>query len=70
MLEHNHEEADKLMLLHDIDVTDINPFSELTIASFDTYVLVLLVAHHKELYSGTIFYACALTLFLYGVIWY
>ena len=55
MLVHDHEEADTLILLHAVDVSERNPFSELHIFSPDTDVFLLTVHMYPNLCTNTIF---------------
>ena len=49
LLEHDHEEADTLMIVQAIDVARNDPFTEWYIYSPDTDVLVLLIHHYQML---------------------
>jgi len=44
---HNHEEADTLMILHAIDVASCNPFRKVIVCSLDTDVFLLLIHHYE-----------------------
>ena len=49
LLEHDHEEADTLLIVEAIDVARNDPFTECYIYSPDTDVLVLLIHHYQML---------------------
>lgn len=49
LLEHDHEEADTLLIVQAIDVARNDPFTECYIYSPDTDVLVLLIHHYQML---------------------
>ena len=51
----NHEEADTGIVLHAIDVTKRDPFSELVILCSDTDVLLILLHYFESLCTSTIF---------------
>ena len=57
LLDHSHEEADASIILHAIDVTQRNPFSDLVIRCSDTDVLLILLYYFDGLCSTTIFSA-------------
>ena len=46
LVQHNQEEADTLLLLQAKNVTDLDPFTDLYIASPDTDVLLLLIYYY------------------------
>ena len=50
----SHEEADTLMIMHAIDVGEMNPFREL-VMSPGTDVLLLLIHYYQQLPTSTIF---------------
>ena len=50
-----HEEADTCIVLHSLDVTKRNPFTDLVVYCCDTDVLLLLLYCFDELCSSTIF---------------
>ena len=52
---HDHEEADTLLILHAIDVAKENPFKECIVLSPDTDVFLLLVHFYQVLPHVTIF---------------
>ena len=52
---HNHEEADTLMILHAIDVASCNPFRKVIVCSLDTDVFLLLIHHYESLSAETHF---------------
>ena len=52
---YNHEEADTGIVLHALDVSKIDRFSELVVFCSDTDVLLILLHHFDKLYSSTIF---------------
>ena len=47
--EHDHEEADTLLILHAADTATLNPFSECVAYSPDTDVFPLLIHHYSKL---------------------
>ena len=47
--EHNHEEADTLIILHAVDTAKLNPVSECVVYSPDTDVFLLLIHHYSKL---------------------
>ena len=53
--DHCHEEADTCIVLHSLDVTKRNPFTDLVVYCCDTDVLLLLLYYFYELCSSTIF---------------
>ena len=55
LFDHSQEEADTSIILHAIDVTQRNPFSDLVIRCWDTDVLLILLYYFDELCSTTIF---------------
>ena len=55
LFDHSQEEADTSIILHAIDVTQRNPFSDLVIRCSDTNVLLILLYYFDELCSTTIF---------------
>ena len=52
---HDHEEADTLLILYGIDVAKNDPFQELIVCSPDTDVFLLLIAFYKSLCTRTLF---------------
>ena len=52
---HNHEEADTLIILHALYVSQRDPFQELTICSPDTDVFLLLIYYQRSLCNLTVF---------------
>ena len=55
LLEHGHEEADTLMILHALDVSSSDPFKEVTVSSPDTDVFLLLLYFYPRLCNITLF---------------
>ena len=55
LFDHSQEEADTSIILHAIDVTQRNPFSDLVIRCSDTNVLLILLYYFDELCSTPIF---------------
>ena len=55
MKEHNQEEADTGIILHALDVTKRNPFTDLVISCSDTDVLLLLLHYFDDLCTSTVF---------------
>ena len=55
LFDHSQEEADRSIILHAIDVTQRNPFSDLVIRCSDADVLLILLYYFDELCSTTIF---------------
>ena len=55
LLEHYHEEADTLIILHALDVAKRDPFSSLTVFSPDTDVFLLLLYFYQSLCNVTLF---------------
>jgi len=55
LLEHNHEEADTLMILQAKNVYYIDRFSEVYISSSDTDAFLLLIYFYPKLCYATIF---------------
>ena len=55
MRNHDHEEADTLLILHCCDVAQRDPFTECIVFSPDTDVFLLLIHHFPELSQSTIF---------------
>ena len=53
--DHCNEEADTCIVLHSLDVTKRNPFTDLVVYCCDPDVLLLLLYYFNELYSSTIF---------------
>ena len=47
--EHDHEEADTLLIVHAVDTAKLNPFSGCVAYSPDTDIFVLLIHHHSKL---------------------
>ena len=47
--EHDHEEADTLLILHAVDTAKLNPFSKCVVYSPDTDVFLLLNYHYSKL---------------------
>ena len=47
--EHDHEEADTLIILRAVDTVKLNPFSECIVYSSDTDVFLLLIHHYSKL---------------------
>ena len=56
LADHTQKEADTSIVLHAIDITRRNPFSELTIACSDTDVLLILLNYFGQLCSTTVFH--------------
>ena len=54
LLQHNHEEADTLILLQARNVIDLDPFTDVNVVSPDTDVLLLLIYYYTELCGSTI----------------
>ena len=54
---HTHEEADTLMILHAVDVTKRDPFTQLFISCSDTDVFLLLIHYYDELCTGGAYHA-------------
>ena len=54
LLQHNHEEADTLILLQARNVIDLDPFTDFNVVSPDTDVLLLLIYYYTELCASTI----------------
>ena len=52
---HCHEQADTCIVLHSLDVTKRNPFTDLVVYCCDTDVLLLLLYYCDELRGSTIF---------------
>ena len=52
---HDHEEADTLLILYGIDVAKDDPFQELIVCSPDTDVFLLLISFYKSLCTHTLF---------------
>jgi len=52
---HDHEEADTLLVLHAIGVTKMNPFSECVVVSPDTDVFLLLLYYYELIPHATLF---------------
>ena len=52
---HCHEQADTCIVLHSLDVTKRNPFTDLVLYCCHTYVLLLLFYHYDKLCDTTIF---------------
>ena len=52
---HYHEQADTCIVLHSLDVTKRNPFTDLVVYCCDTDVLLLLLYYCDELRGSTIF---------------
>ena len=52
---HKQEEADTIIVLHAIDVTRRNPFSDLIISCSDTDVPLILLHYFEDLCSTTVF---------------
>ena len=50
---HDHEEADTLLVLHAIDVGKSNPFQECIVVSLDKDVFLLLVHYYEQLPNST-----------------
>ena len=44
--EHDHEEADTVLVIHAVDTAKLNPFSECVAYSPDTSAFLLLIQHH------------------------
>ena len=57
ILHHNQEEEDTSIVLHAVDVSRRNPFTELLIFCSDTDVLLILLNYFEEICSSTIFRA-------------
>ena len=55
LLTHTHEEADTLIILHAVDISSHDPFTELYILSPDTDVFLLLVHFYPSLCPMTVF---------------
>ena len=55
MRQHDHEEADTLLVLHCWDIARHDPFTECTVYSPDTDVFLLLVHHFESLPQSLIF---------------
>ena len=55
MLEHDQEEADTIMILHAIDVSQRGPSSELCISSPDTDVFLLSIYYFPQIITKTFF---------------
>ena len=55
LFDHSQEEADTSIILHAIDVTQRNSFSDLVIRCSDTDVLLILLYYFDELCSTTFF---------------
>ena len=55
LFDHSQEDADTSIILHAIDVTQRNSFSDLVIRCSDTDVLLILLYYFDELCSTTIF---------------
>ena len=49
LINHDHEEADTLLVLHAIDVAKTNPFNECVVVSPDTDVFLLLLHYYEVL---------------------
>ena len=56
LLQHNHEEADTLLILQPKLVCDMNPFCEVYISSPDTDVFILLIHFYPHLCPATTFW--------------
>ena len=54
---HSHEEADTLVVLHSIEVTEKNPFCQLYVACSDTDVLLVLLYFYLQICNNTVFHA-------------
>ena len=52
---HDHEEADTLLIHYGIDVAKDDPFQELIVCSPDTDVFLLLISFYKSLCTRTLF---------------
>ena len=55
LLQHNHDEADTLLILQAKNVCDMNPFCEVYISSPDTDVFILLIHFYPQLCPTTTF---------------
>ena len=55
LYDHCHEEADTCIVLHSLDVTKRNPFTDLAVYCCDADALPLLLYYFNELCSSTIF---------------
>ena len=49
LINHDHEDADTLLVLHAIDVAKTNPFNECVVVSPDTNVFLLLLHYYEVL---------------------
>ena len=47
--EHDHKEADTLLILLAVDIAKLNPFSKCVAYSLDTVVFFLLINHYSKL---------------------